>query len=242
MTHSAPILPILQRHEYLFSQRPLTHLLTLSYNYITCWLRSVAEARSILQLQDRHLRQTSSQFFSLLHIHHPNSNTQSEDDSIYSLPTNVSEDVTSTTLTHTSTVCTTDQDYFSTASSMASTTAYLPLFQGNDTPSNSSTTSPSTDTYDDDNSLSSNTDNTPFDDTGLSSSFSKMHTPSDDKNFSISPNDIASSDTTEFSGIPTEHTPYDDKLSLKVLSAIVHILPTSHSSTCQLHFIGNYIS
>jgi len=154
MTHSAPILPILQRHEYLFSQRPLTHLLTLSYNYITCWLRSVAEARSILQLQDRHLHQTSSHFFSLLHIHHPNSNTQSEDDSTYSLPTNVSEDVTSTTLTHTSTVCTTDQGDFSTASSMASTTAYLSLFQDNGTPSNSSTTSPSADTYDDDNSIS----------------------------------------------------------------------------------------
>jgi len=41
------------------------YCLTLSYDHLQCWLRSVDEARNILSTQEAHLRSTSSRFFSL---------------------------------------------------------------------------------------------------------------------------------------------------------------------------------
>ena len=51
---------ILPRHHHLFPQRTLQDRLTLSYDHLQCWLRSVDEARNILSTQEAHLRSTSS--------------------------------------------------------------------------------------------------------------------------------------------------------------------------------------
>jgi hypothetical protein len=54
---------LLPRHHNLFTQCTLQDHLQLSYDHISCWLRSVEEARSILTNQEVHLRQTSALFF-----------------------------------------------------------------------------------------------------------------------------------------------------------------------------------
>jgi hypothetical protein len=56
---------VLPRHEYLFTQRPLDYRLAMSYDSITCWLRSVEEARLILDFQQQNLRETARTIFSL---------------------------------------------------------------------------------------------------------------------------------------------------------------------------------
>jgi hypothetical protein len=126
---------VLPRHEHLFPQWSLQQLLALSYNYITCWVQSVKEARSILQLQDRHLHQTSRRFFSLFHLQHSPDMASSDDDSTYSLSTIASAHTTSTTLTLMSTAYYTDSDNSSDTLSTASTLAYLTFFPNDDTTS-----------------------------------------------------------------------------------------------------------
>ncbi len=52
-------------HEHLFTQRSLDQCLQLSYDSINCWLRSVHEARYILEFQQRHLQETAAAVFRL---------------------------------------------------------------------------------------------------------------------------------------------------------------------------------
>jgi hypothetical protein len=55
---------LLQCHHHLF-QKPLQDKLKLPYDHLSCWLRSVDEARSILLTQDAHLQSTAHSFFSM---------------------------------------------------------------------------------------------------------------------------------------------------------------------------------
>jgi hypothetical protein len=119
---------VLPCHEHLFTQRSLQQLLVLSYNCITCWVQSVKEARSILQLQGRHLHQTSQRFFSLFHLQHSPDIALSDDDSSYSLSMIASAHTTSTMLTLTSTAYSTNLDNSSDTLSTASTSACLMFF------------------------------------------------------------------------------------------------------------------
>ena len=56
---------VLPRHQYLFTQHSPQQRQSMSYDGMTCWLRSVDEAHSILSFQEQHLRQTSQRIFSL---------------------------------------------------------------------------------------------------------------------------------------------------------------------------------
>lgn len=54
---------ILPRHSRLFTQKTLEEHLTQSYDEIICWLRSVSEARAVLQHQEDLLRSEATRFF-----------------------------------------------------------------------------------------------------------------------------------------------------------------------------------
>jgi hypothetical protein len=56
---------VLPRHEHLFTQRSLDQRLQLSNDSINCWLRSVHEARHILEFQQRHLQEMAAAVFRL---------------------------------------------------------------------------------------------------------------------------------------------------------------------------------
>jgi hypothetical protein len=71
---------VLPRHSYLFLQRILPQRLTMSYDYLKCWLRSVREARNILLFQDTVLRTSSAQFFTMFHQGAATSHSQSSSD------------------------------------------------------------------------------------------------------------------------------------------------------------------
>jgi hypothetical protein len=54
---------VLPRHSYLFTSKTLQQRLDMPYDDIQCWLRSVAEAKSILQTQTESLHRQFRQFF-----------------------------------------------------------------------------------------------------------------------------------------------------------------------------------
>jgi hypothetical protein len=56
---------VLQRHQ--LTQKPLEARLKMSYDSIQCWIRSVDEARQVLQHHDAPLRQSSVPFFQSFH-------------------------------------------------------------------------------------------------------------------------------------------------------------------------------
>ena len=49
----------------LFTQCDLQQRMSMSYDGMTCWLRSLEEAHKILSFQEQHLRQTTHQTRSL---------------------------------------------------------------------------------------------------------------------------------------------------------------------------------
>jgi hypothetical protein len=55
---------VLPRHEYLFTQCSLPQRLNSTYDGLQCRLRSVTEARQILNFQIHYLRETSTQVLS----------------------------------------------------------------------------------------------------------------------------------------------------------------------------------
>ncbi len=184
---------ILPCHAPLFTQRLLQRLLILSYDYITFWLRSVEEARNILQLQDNHLCHTSRCFFSLFQLHPQHNTATSEDDSSYS-DTLRSSHSTDTTLTLTSTASFTDLDHSFDSTDTTSTSAYMAFFPNDDTSSCKSTQlqSPS-----DNNSFCLTTATTPSDNRVLLNNSSPRHSSFDDDNplsltTDFSPNDATS--------------------------------------------------
>ncbi len=61
---------VLPRHSYLFTTRTLAQRMQFSHDHITCWLRSVQEARAILSFQQAHQQETSSRVFNLF-AHQP---------------------------------------------------------------------------------------------------------------------------------------------------------------------------
>lgn len=75
---------VLPRHEYLFTQRTLQYRLQMSYDSINCWLRSVEEARNILEFQERHLQETAATFFRLFRSSASTSDQASNSDFSYS--------------------------------------------------------------------------------------------------------------------------------------------------------------
>jgi hypothetical protein len=74
---------ILRRHEYLFTQRSLEYRLKMSYDSITCWLRSVEEACTILTFQQRHLQETAAIIFQSFQPSHSHPNSDQDSDSSY---------------------------------------------------------------------------------------------------------------------------------------------------------------
>jgi hypothetical protein len=58
---------VLQRHQFLFTQKPLEARLKMSYDSFQCWICSVDEARQVLQYHDAHLLQSSVPFFQSFH-------------------------------------------------------------------------------------------------------------------------------------------------------------------------------
>jgi uncharacterized protein with HEPN domain len=57
---------VLPWHEYLFTQRFLHYRLGMSYDSIKCWIRSVEEARHILEFQQKHLQEDGRDSFQML--------------------------------------------------------------------------------------------------------------------------------------------------------------------------------
>jgi hypothetical protein len=51
------------RHRYIFSSRTLEHRLTKPYDYLTCWLRSVTEARTQVGLHVESQQAAAARFF-----------------------------------------------------------------------------------------------------------------------------------------------------------------------------------
>jgi hypothetical protein len=89
---------VLPRHAYLFLDITLSQRLACSYDYISCWLRSVTEARTILAHQEAHLRSSSAQFFSMFRLTFNSSLDDLSHDSTYApLPSNDSTTITSMT-------------------------------------------------------------------------------------------------------------------------------------------------
>jgi hypothetical protein len=101
-------------------------MLNLSYDFLTCWLRPLEEAKGIQLLQEEHLHHTSQKFFALFCSEQDQ--TSSGKDSAYS-PLTLTDD-TSTVTTNTITTNTT-QSSETTDFSSKSSTAYLGLFQDN---------------------------------------------------------------------------------------------------------------
>lgn len=60
--HDTPHI-ILPRHNYLFTSRTLTQRLKYSYDHLHCWMRSVTEAKLMLQHHNQLLREQSSRHF-----------------------------------------------------------------------------------------------------------------------------------------------------------------------------------
>ncbi len=58
---------VLPRHQYLFTQHSPQQRQSMSYDGMTCWLRSVDEAHSILYFQEQHLWKTANRVLSLFH-------------------------------------------------------------------------------------------------------------------------------------------------------------------------------
>lgn len=69
---------VLPRHEHLFTQRSLNQRLQLSYDSIKCWLRSVDEARNILEFQQCHLQETAATVFRLFRPSAPINDSDTE--------------------------------------------------------------------------------------------------------------------------------------------------------------------
>jgi len=69
----------LQPLSYLFTSKSFDHLKSTSYDNQQCWLRSVKEALSILNLQYAHLRRISEQVMSLFYIIQPGDHWGSTD-------------------------------------------------------------------------------------------------------------------------------------------------------------------
>jgi hypothetical protein len=115
---------VLPRHSYLFTQQTLAQWLTYSYDYLRCWLRSVEKARSIVQFQEHHLRETSTQFFNLFHC---NTSPSEESDSTY-IPLSEEDDshYSTYTLTTTSLTNTTDDMMDTLSTTSHSTTTSVP--------------------------------------------------------------------------------------------------------------------
>jgi hypothetical protein len=103
---------ILPRHEYLFTQRPLEYRLKLSYDAITCWIRSVEEAHAILDFQKRHHRETATVLFQSFRLTRPTSNINHDSDYTY-IP---SQRTNTTTLTLSRTNSTASMTDWSTSS------------------------------------------------------------------------------------------------------------------------------
>ncbi len=113
---------VLPRHSHLFTQRPLDDRLKMSYDYISCWLRSVDEARSILHFQQAHLQKTSRTFFRLFRISSSSDSTTSSNDSMYSPQSSISPSeslsrASSTASLTTITSTSIDQNYSTTSTS-----------------------------------------------------------------------------------------------------------------------------
>ncbi len=129
---------LLPRHHYLFTQQD--HL-QLSPDHISCWLRSVEEARSILLNQEVHLRHTSALFFSMFRQRNDLGDPGSSTDSSYE-PT--LSTVTSLSTATQSTVSLTDytsDDSTTTASIFHSSLHLLDIYTDDDTCIHSETTS-----------------------------------------------------------------------------------------------------
>jgi hypothetical protein len=83
---------ILPRHAYLFTQRTLEQRLNMSYDSITCWLRSVDESRMILTFHLRCMQETAATMFNMFQLQ--TYTTASDSDSTYT-PTQSSIDTSS---------------------------------------------------------------------------------------------------------------------------------------------------
>jgi len=100
-------------------------MLNLSYDYLTCWLRSLEEAKSIQLLQEKHLRHTSQKFPPPL-FRSDTDYTPSGDELTYSPFTSTDDTSTTTTLTlMTNTTYSSDTNDHS----IESSTTYLGLFK-----------------------------------------------------------------------------------------------------------------
>jgi hypothetical protein len=69
---------LLPHHHYLFTNRTLEQRLRMPYDNITCWLRSVEDAKQALELHNNTLRTDSSRFFP-----RPNHSDQDSSDDTY---------------------------------------------------------------------------------------------------------------------------------------------------------------
>jgi hypothetical protein len=105
---------ILSTHSHLFTSRTLDQRLKHNYDNLTCWLRSVSEARLDLAHHVRQLREQSSQFFTPAQFLLPQSQDDDSMDSSYTGSTHHSSTTNTTLFT------TTTQD---TSSSNTSTTS-----------------------------------------------------------------------------------------------------------------------
>jgi hypothetical protein len=114
---------ILPRHSHLFTSRTLDQRLQYSYDHITCWIRSVTEAKLTLQHHDLLLCEQSSRYFHPINQpppHHAQEDDSSQDS--YSPSTDTPSD-TSTTLYTTSTDDDTTTDTCTSTTSISSSTS-----------------------------------------------------------------------------------------------------------------------
>jgi hypothetical protein len=144
---------VLPRHEHLFTQQSLDQRLLLSYDSINCWLLSVHEARHILEFQRCHLQETAAAVFQLFR---PSDTINTLDAESSYLPSSTQTTMLSSLARTQSTLSLTDCSISSSSEgSMAKTecscsTASRTVLLNNyiDSDNESSSSSPSTTSYD----------------------------------------------------------------------------------------------
>ena len=112
---------ILQRHNYLFTSRPLLQRLKMDIDSMHCWIRSVEDAVQELHHHEQRQREHSSRYFAPFFAagRQRQATTETESDSTYTPSTN-QEDDTLTTFTQSTLI--TDTTYSSDNSTSTSNT------------------------------------------------------------------------------------------------------------------------
>ncbi len=123
---------VLSRHRHLFTTRTLAQRLTVSYDYLVCWLRSVEEARSALSFHIHSQSNAATRFFGQRLP--PQGSESDESDEDYSVSN--ASDISATTFTRSTRTMSASED-----SSLPSASSYAPEIDASlaeDAPSDSS--------------------------------------------------------------------------------------------------------